>query len=43
MDVMKRIATPRVGGGVTSTIMEFLVNPAINYSARSAQPIYVRE
>jgi copper/silver efflux system protein len=30
-DVMKRIATPMVGGVVTSTIMELLVYPAIYY------------
>jgi Cu(I)/Ag(I) efflux system membrane protein CusA/SilA len=28
-DVMKRIATPMIGGVVTSTIMELLVYPAI--------------
>jgi Cu(I)/Ag(I) efflux system membrane protein CusA/SilA len=30
-DVMKRIATPMVGGIVTSTIMELLVVPAIYF------------
>jgi Cu(I)/Ag(I) efflux system membrane protein CusA/SilA len=30
-DVMKRIATPMVGGVITSTIMELLVYPAIYY------------
>ena len=30
-DVMKRIATPMIGGVVTSTIMELLVYPAIYY------------
>jgi Cu(I)/Ag(I) efflux system membrane protein CusA/SilA len=30
-DVMKRIATPMVGGVVTSTLMELLVYPAIFY------------
>ena len=34
-DVMKRIATPMVGGVVTSTIMELLVYPAIYYLWRS--------
>jgi len=34
-DVMKRIATPIVGGVVTSTIMELLVYPAIYYLWRS--------
>ncbi len=34
-DVMKRIATPMVGGGVTSTMMELLVYPAIYYLWRS--------
>src|SRR5512142_488474 len=34
-DVMKRIATPMVGGVVTSTIMELLVYPAIFYLWRS--------
>jgi len=40
-DVMKRIATPMIGGVVTSTIMELLVYPAIFYlwrSRRLAQP-----
>ena len=30
-DVMKRIATPMVGGVVTSTLMELLVYPAVFY------------
>jgi Cu(I)/Ag(I) efflux system membrane protein CusA/SilA len=34
-DVMKRIATPMIGGVVTSTIMELLVYPAIFYLWRS--------
>ena len=34
-DVMKRIATPMVGGVVTSTVMELLVYPAIYYLWRS--------
>jgi Cu(I)/Ag(I) efflux system membrane protein CusA/SilA len=34
-DVMKRIATPMVGGVVTSTMMELLVYPAIYYLWRS--------
>ena len=34
-DVMKRIATPMVGGIVTSTIMELLVFPAIYFIWRS--------
>jgi Cu(I)/Ag(I) efflux system membrane protein CusA/SilA len=34
-DVMKRIATPMVGGVVTSTMMELLVYPAIYYIWRS--------
>jgi Cu(I)/Ag(I) efflux system membrane protein CusA/SilA len=34
-DVMKRIATPMIGGVVTSTIMELLVYPAIYYIWRS--------
>jgi Cu(I)/Ag(I) efflux system membrane protein CusA/SilA len=36
-DVMKRIATPMVGGVVTSTLMELLVYPAIYYLWRSHQ------
>ena len=36
-DVMKRIATPMVGGIVTSTIMELLVFPAIYFIWRSRQ------
>jgi copper/silver efflux system protein len=34
-DVMKRIATPMVGGVVTSTLMELLIYPAIFYLWRS--------
>ena len=34
-DVMKRIATPMIGGVVTSTIMELVVYPAIYYLWRS--------
>jgi Cu(I)/Ag(I) efflux system membrane protein CusA/SilA len=34
-DVMKRIATPMIGGVVTSTIMELIVYPAIYYIWRS--------
>ncbi len=34
-DVMKRIATPMVGGVVTSTLMELMVYPAIFYIWRS--------
>jgi Cu(I)/Ag(I) efflux system membrane protein CusA/SilA len=34
-DVMKRIATPMVGGVITSTLMELLVYPAIFYLWRS--------
>jgi Cu(I)/Ag(I) efflux system membrane protein CusA/SilA len=34
-DVMKRIATPMVGGVVTSTLMELLVYPAIFFRWRS--------
>ena len=30
-DVMKRIATPMIGGVVTSTLMELLIYPAIFY------------
>ena len=30
-DVMKRIATPMIGGVITSTIMELAVYPAIFY------------
>jgi len=36
-DVMKRIATPMVGGVMTSTLMELLVYPAIFYLWRSRQ------
>jgi Cu(I)/Ag(I) efflux system membrane protein CusA/SilA len=40
-DVMKRIATPMIGGVVTSTLMELLVYPAIFYiwRARKLSPI----
>jgi Cu(I)/Ag(I) efflux system membrane protein CusA/SilA len=34
-DVMKRIATPMIGGVVTSTLMELLVYPALYYLWRS--------
>jgi Cu(I)/Ag(I) efflux system membrane protein CusA/SilA len=34
-DVMKRIATPMIGGVVTSVIMELIVFPAIYYLWRS--------
>ena len=34
-DVMKRIATPMIGGVITSTLMELLVYPAIFYVWRS--------
>ena len=34
-DVMKRIATPMIGGVITSTVMELLVYPAIYYLWRS--------
>ena len=34
-DVMKRIATPMIGGVVTSTLMELLVYPAIFFVWRS--------
>jgi Cu(I)/Ag(I) efflux system membrane protein CusA/SilA len=34
-DVMKRIATPMVGGVITSTIMELAVYPAIYFVWRS--------
>ena len=36
-DVMKRIATPMIGGVVTSTLMELLVYPAIFYIWRRRQ------
>jgi Cu(I)/Ag(I) efflux system membrane protein CusA/SilA len=36
-DVMKRIATPMIGGIVTSTVMELLVFPAIYFLWRSHQ------
>jgi len=34
-DVMKRIATPMIGGVVTSTLMELIVYPAIFFIWRS--------
>ncbi len=34
-DVMKRIATPMIGGVVTSTVMELAIYPAIFYVWRS--------
>ncbi len=34
-DVMKRIATLMIGGGVTSTVMELAVYPAIFFLWRS--------
>jgi Cu(I)/Ag(I) efflux system membrane protein CusA/SilA len=34
-DVMKRIATPMIGGVITSTLMELLVYPAIFYIWRA--------
>jgi len=34
-DVMKRIATPMVGGVITSTVMELVVYPAIFFLWRS--------
>jgi Cu(I)/Ag(I) efflux system membrane protein CusA/SilA len=34
-DVMKRIATPMIGGVVTSTVMELLVYPAMFFLWRS--------
>jgi Cu(I)/Ag(I) efflux system membrane protein CusA/SilA len=34
-DVMKRIATPMVGGVVTSTLMELMVYPAIFFAWRA--------
>jgi len=36
-DVMKRIATPMVGGVITSTIMELAVYPAIYFLWRSRE------
>ena len=36
-DVMKRIATPMIGGIVTSTVMELVVFPAIYFLWRSRQ------
>ncbi len=42
-DVMKRIATPMVGGVVTSTIMELLVYPAIYYLWRARRTAAVSE
>ena len=34
-DVMKRIATPMIGGVVTSTLLELIVYPAIFFVWRS--------
>jgi Cu(I)/Ag(I) efflux system membrane protein CusA/SilA len=34
-DVMKRIATPMIGGVITSALMELLVYPAIFYIWRA--------
>jgi Cu(I)/Ag(I) efflux system membrane protein CusA/SilA len=34
-DVMKRIATPMIGGVITSTLMELIAYPAIFYIWRS--------
>jgi Cu(I)/Ag(I) efflux system membrane protein CusA/SilA len=34
-DVMKRIATPMVGGVVTSVVMELIVYPAVFYLWRA--------
>ena len=42
-DVMKRIATPMVGGVITSTIMELAVYPAIFYLWRSRGMKQTRE
>jgi Cu(I)/Ag(I) efflux system membrane protein CusA/SilA len=42
-DVMKRIATPMVGGVVTSTLMELLVYPALFYVWRSRGLTAARE
>ena len=47
-DVMKRIATPMIGGIITSTVMELLVYPAIYFIWRSrhitvAEPIPAAE
>jgi Cu(I)/Ag(I) efflux system membrane protein CusA/SilA len=36
-DVMKRIATPMVGGVITSTVMELAIYPALYYLWRSRQ------
>jgi Cu(I)/Ag(I) efflux system membrane protein CusA/SilA len=36
-DVMKRIATPMVGGVITSTIMELAVYPAIYFLWRERE------
>jgi Cu(I)/Ag(I) efflux system membrane protein CusA/SilA len=40
-DVMKRIATPMIGGVITSTIMELVVYPAIFYVWRSRRLAHV--
>jgi Cu(I)/Ag(I) efflux system membrane protein CusA/SilA len=37
-DVMKRIATPMIGGVITSTMMELIVYPAIFFMWRSRSP-----
>jgi Cu(I)/Ag(I) efflux system membrane protein CusA/SilA len=42
-DVMKRIATPMIGGVVTSTLMELLVYPAIFYLWRSRRLLAGKE
>jgi Cu(I)/Ag(I) efflux system membrane protein CusA/SilA len=42
-DVMKRIATPMIGGVVTSTMMELLVYPAIFFVWRSRRLIHANE
>jgi Cu(I)/Ag(I) efflux system membrane protein CusA/SilA len=46
-DVMKRIATPMIGGVITSTLMELLVYPAIFYIWRARvlkrRPVAVAE
>ena len=41
-DVMKRIATPMIGGVVTSTVMELVVYPAIFYLWRSRRLMQVK-
>jgi Cu(I)/Ag(I) efflux system membrane protein CusA/SilA len=42
-DVMKRIATPMIGGVITSTMMELIVYPAIFFLWRSRWPIILPE